>query len=145
MYSLRVVLPGIVLSLTSLRVLLSAGATTDYCVKLPSLFTTVRTSSPQLEKGLLRLVQFLHATEAGFYVSETKISSSGILKGAYVTALVCCCCYCCGCCCCCCGCGGCCYSCGCCGGQIARVKSQITVNNNKTTKQQTVIWNTLRL
>ncbi|CAE8662754.1 unnamed protein product [Polarella glacialis] len=87
MYSLRVVLPGIVLSLTSLRVLLSAGATTDYCVKLPSLFTTVRTSSPQLEKGLLRLVQFLHATEAGFYVSETKISSSGILKGAYVTAI----------------------------------------------------------
>ncbi|CAE8598869.1 unnamed protein product [Polarella glacialis] len=86
-HSLGVVVPGIIHSLTILRVLLMAGATTDYCVKLPSLFTTVRTSSPQLEDGLLRLVQFLHATEAGFYVSETRVTTSGILKVAYITCM----------------------------------------------------------
>ncbi|CAE8590677.1 unnamed protein product, partial [Polarella glacialis] len=86
-YSLGVVLPGIVLALEMLRVLLCVSATTDYCVKLPSLFTTVRTSSPQLEEDLLRLVQFLQSTEAGFYVSETRINTSGILKFAYFTAM----------------------------------------------------------
>ncbi|CAE8626434.1 unnamed protein product [Polarella glacialis] len=85
--SLGALLPGIVLSHTIFRDLLSAGATTDYYLELPSLFTTVRTSSPQLEKGLLHFVHFLHVTEAGFYVSETRISTSGILEVAYATAM----------------------------------------------------------
>ncbi|CAE8595176.1 unnamed protein product [Polarella glacialis] len=78
-------LPGLALALVILRVLLRATVVTDTCFKLPSLFTTIQMSQV-LEARLLQLVQFMHASESGFYVAETRVGSSTILKFAYFTA-----------------------------------------------------------
>ncbi|CAE8665498.1 unnamed protein product, partial [Polarella glacialis] len=78
-------LPGIALALAMLRVILRATGVTDTCFKLPSLFTTIQMSQ-LLEARLLQLVQFMHASESGFYVAETRVGSSTVLKFAYFTA-----------------------------------------------------------
>lgn len=83
-------IPGTLINLGLARIFFRAAAVTDTCLRVPSLINSISfgIGEDALDQDRRYLVEYIIFSAAGFYVSEVRLSSAIVVKGAYICGAI---------------------------------------------------------